>query len=111
MLREDDGKTGLNVLMPNASGDTITSTLNTIKSLPKGTINKATIPNKNAMKNPQNNKFRVTLGTNDGNNVDASDVKKMNQMGSEIGATAEIDFKNENFVRYSKKELKEILFQ
>lgn len=110
VLREDDGKTGLNVMM-SPSGNTANGVLNTIKSLPDGVIDKATIPTPNAAKNPQNTNIKVELETNDGDDVSPTDIKKLATMGNQIGASGEIDFKNENVIKYSKKELTEILFR
>lgn len=110
VLKEDNGKTGLNVMM-SPSGNTANSILNTIKTLPDGVIDKATIPTPNAAKNPQNTNIKVELETNDGDDVSPTDIKKLATMGNQIGASGEIDFKNENVIKYSKKELTEILFR
>ena len=112
LLKEDTENKGLNVMLPS-SGDT-SDVLNKISQLPKGSVNKATIPTSGATKNPQNNNYSLEMEQPESS---ASEISKtivgdLAKKANQIGVKGEIDFINtESVVRYTKKELNEILFR
>lgn len=113
-LKEDINNTGLNVLLPSSSGGTTNNAamgiINKVKELPDGAVDKLTMNNPKAAKNPQNNKFKIEYEADKPEEVEPNDINKLYNLGSQAGVNSEIDIK-EGYVRYSKKELNEILFR
>lgn len=113
ILKEENGEGGLNVLVPSISGNTapIQDTLKQVSKAPEGLVDKLSIMNPKAK--PQNGKpqVRAEVEADNPQNVTSDVQQKLQDISNKEGINGEIDLKQENFVRYSKKDLNEILFR
>lgn len=115
LIKEDtsNGEAGLNVLMPNTSGNTapMQNVLKQVSKAPEGLVDKISTMNPKAKSQNGKPQVRAEVEATDAQDVTSDVLQKMQNISNKEDINAEIDLKQENFVRYSKKELNEILFR